>query len=67
MQCITFVSYQIINNGDLTKNFMPSMEVKQEDPIPPNVFVLYANILSCMLNKVKQLKERHRVLEMGKV
>ncbi|KAF7835872.1 ribonuclease H [Senna tora] len=50
MQCISTVSYNIVINGGITKEFRPSCGIRQGDPISPYLFILCANVLSCMID-----------------
>ncbi|KAF7811748.1 ribonuclease H [Senna tora] len=51
MQCVSTVSYKLVLNGGITKEFRPSCEICQGDPISPYLFILCANVLSCMIAK----------------
>ena len=58
MQCITTISYKIIINGEHTSNFSLNKKVKQRDHLSSYIFILYLNVLLCMLNIAKPLDKK---------
>lgn len=46
MGCITSARMNILWNGEVTKEFLPSRRIRQGDPISPCIFVLYIERLS---------------------
>ncbi|KAF7844578.1 ribonuclease H [Senna tora] len=56
MQCITSVKYQLLFNGGITDMFEPSCGIRQGDPISPYIYILSANVLSCMIRKEERAK-----------
>ena len=51
MWCITSVQYKVVLNGELTKAFTPSCDIRQSDPLSPYIFVLYMEKLSHLINQ----------------
>lgn len=49
MQCVSTVTYRILINGAPTENIKPKRGIKQGDPLSTYLFILCANILSCVL------------------
>ena len=49
MQCVSTVTYNILINGAPIENIKPTRGIKQGDPLSIYLFILCANILSCML------------------
>lgn len=62
MECLTFVNYTLLVNGNLTRSFKPSKGLRQGYLLFPYLFLLCANILSIALmqaensNKIKEIK-----------
>ncbi|KAF7842342.1 ribonuclease H [Senna tora] len=56
MNCLTSVEYQLLINGGVTDKFQPTCGIRQGDPISPYIFILYANVLSCMIRKQEDAK-----------
>ena len=49
MRCVKTVSYKILINGEQSDEIMPSKGLRQGDPIPPYLFLLYTEALSAMI------------------
>ena len=49
MQCVSTVSYRILINGAPIENIKPTRGIRQGDPLSTYLFIICANILSCML------------------
>ncbi|XP_021734565.1 uncharacterized protein LOC110701255 [Chenopodium quinoa] len=49
-QCISTVSYSVLLNGDMSQQFKPTRELRQEDPLSSYLFLFCMNILSRMLD-----------------
>ncbi|KAF7815186.1 ribonuclease H [Senna tora] len=56
MQCITTISYNLLINGNLTVDFQPSCGIRQGDPISSHLYILCANVLSCLNKKEVEAK-----------
>lgn len=50
MNCIAYVTYSILLNGEPQHPFVPSRGIAQEDPISPYFFILCAETLSSLIN-----------------
>ncbi|KAF5471801.1 hypothetical protein F2P56_008568 [Juglans regia] len=51
MLCVDSVSYSVLINGRLGEKFSPSIRLRQENPLPPYLFVLCAEGLSSLLSR----------------
>ena len=49
MQCVSIVTYRILINGAPTENIKPTRGIRQGDLLSTYLFIICANILSCML------------------
>ncbi|KAF7835238.1 ribonuclease H [Senna tora] len=56
MQCIMTVSYNLLISGNLTVDFQPSCGIRQGDPISTYLYILCANVLSCLIKKEVEAK-----------
>ena len=54
MECITFVSYSILINGDPTNVIRPSKGIRQGDPLSSYLFLLCTEGLHSLLHQVKE-------------
>lgn len=54
MQCITSVQYQVIFNGQISHSINPSRGIRQGHPLSPCIYILAANVLSCILNSFER-------------
>lgn len=59
--CVSSVSYQVLINGQPSKRFILERGIRQDDPISPYLFILYANVLSEMLHKESHLGKLHGI------
>ena len=49
MNCITSASFNVLWNGSKTKEFKPSHDKHQGDPLSPYIFVLYIEKLTYII------------------
>lgn len=52
MSCVTTASYAILINGQPDPIIVPSRGIHQRDHLSPYFYLIYAEGLSCLLNKV---------------
>lgn len=52
MECISSLTVQLLQNGELTKSFIPSRGIRQGDPISPYIFMLCIDRLEHGINQV---------------
>lgn len=50
MACVSPVSMQVVWNGEITSNFLPSRDLRQEDPLSPYLFFLCMERLAHEIN-----------------
>ena len=51
MNCVSFVSYSVLINGEACGNISPSRGIRQEDPLSPCLFLLYAKGFSALIHE----------------
>jgi hypothetical protein len=61
MECISTVSYSLLINGKPRGNIIPTKGLRQGDPISPYLFLLCAEGLNGLLNKVVAQGDIHGV------
>ena len=54
MMCISTVSYSVLINGEAKGNIIPTLGLRQGDPISPYLFLLCGEGLSAMLRKEEE-------------
>lgn len=52
-QCVTTTSFKVQVNGNLAEPFLPSVGLRQGDPISPYLFILCMNVLSSLMIKAQ--------------
>lgn len=55
-QCVTIVTYQVLVNGDPTRDFSPKCGLCQGDPLYPYLFMLCTEVLSSLLRRSERLR-----------
>ena len=48
-QCISTVEYNLLFNGQIASVFKPTRGVRQGDPLSPYLYIISANVLSCLI------------------
>lgn len=61
MQCITSASYAVLINGEAKGFIRPTRGIRQGDPLSPYLFILCAEVLSCLLFKAEERDEFHGI------
>lgn len=51
MHCVTTVVMRVLWNGEATNLFIPSIGLRQWDPLFPHLFILYMECLAYIINK----------------
>ena len=51
MNCVSFVSYSVLINGEACGNISPSRGIKQGDPLSPCLFLLCAKGFSALIHE----------------
>lgn len=54
MACVTSVTFKVKLNGEPLDEFRPSRGIRQCDPFSPYLFIIVANVLSCLLHKAER-------------
>ena len=57
MECITSVSMQILQNGELIESFSPSKGIRQGDLLSPYIFVLCIEYLNHGINQAVRVRK----------
>ena len=61
MICVTCVCYAVRVNGELTDLVVPSIGIRQGDPISPYLFLLCTERLSCLLQQKEDRGELYGI------
>lgn len=65
MNCVASISYSIFVNGRTGEKIVPIRGLRQEDPISPYIFIMYAEGLSTMINFAETRKKIKVVFVIG--
>ena len=62
MHCITTVSYSFLINKEVLGSVIPSLGIRQGNPISPYLFILCAEVLSRLCRKAQTNMEMARII-----
>jgi hypothetical protein len=57
MKCVTYVSFLVKINGELTNKFKPSRGLRQGDPLSPYLFLFVAEGMTKILDRVVYMQD----------
>lgn len=61
MKCLTSVSYSMLVNGKPQAQFKPTRGLRKGDPLSPYLFLLYSEVLSCLIQQAEDQQMLHGV------
>ncbi|XP_043692873.1 uncharacterized protein LOC122643303 [Telopea speciosissima] len=61
MSCIKTVTYNLLINGCITGNIIPTRGIRQRDPISPAIFILCSQALTAVIKRAKAAGNLHGV------